>query len=133
MSSGAVRTVEQFSARVNAHDVEAIASLLTPQHCFIDSLGQRAQGRETLRAGWAAYFRMVPDYRLTADRVLHEGADVVVIGHARGTYSADGTLRAANAWWTPAAFRARVEGGLLAEWQVYADNEPMRRCMQRKV
>jgi len=32
---------------------------------------------------------------------------------------------------TPAALRALMRGTLVAEWQVYADNEPIRRCMQR--
>jgi limonene-1,2-epoxide hydrolase len=56
---------------------------------------------------------------------------VVMLGKARGTYSTDGTLKAENRWETPAAWRAVVEGGLVAEWRVYADNEPMRELMRR--
>jgi hypothetical protein len=58
-----------------------------------------------------------------------------MLGVARGTYSPDGQLRAENRWETPAAWRALVEygpaeDGLVAEWRVYADNEPMRRLMR---
>jgi len=54
-----------------------------------------------------------------------------MLGKARGTYSSDGELKAENRWETPAAWRAVVEGGLVAEWRVYADNEPMRKLMRQ--
>jgi uncharacterized protein (TIGR02246 family) len=129
MSAAAI--VQAFIACINAHDADAIAAALTPDHVFIDSLGTRVTGRETMREGWRAYLRMVPDYCLIVTRVFSDGADVVVTGEARGTWSADGSLQATNAWVTPAACRARVEAGLIAEWQVYADNEPLRRCMRQ--
>ena len=53
-----------------------------------------------------------------------------MLGRARGTYSTDGTLKDENRWETPAAWRALVEGGLVAEWRVYSDNEPMRERMK---
>jgi uncharacterized protein (TIGR02246 family) len=122
-----------FIACINAHDADAIAAALTPDHVFIDSLGTRITGREVMREGWRAYLRMVPDYRLSVVKVFGDGADVVVIGEAQGTWSADGSLHAHNAWVTPAAFRAQVRDGLIAQWQVYADNEPIRRRMQQRV
>jgi ketosteroid isomerase-like protein len=125
----ATQTAQRFVAHINSHDVDAIAALLTPDHRFIDSLGGEARGREALRDGWRQYFRMVPDYRIDVDRVLVDGAHVVLLGVARGTYSADGALHAENAWSTPAALRALIHDGLVAEWQVYADNEPIRRRM----
>jgi hypothetical protein len=33
-------------------------------------------------------------------------------------------------WSCPAACRARIDGPLVAEWQVYADNEPLRQVMK---
>ena len=73
---------------------------------------------------------MLPDYRVDVARSFCDGSDVVLIGAARGTYTADGSLEPSNAWSTPAAWRARIRDGLVAEWQVYADNEPLRRCMR---
>jgi len=117
--------------RINAHDVDGLAALLTTDHRFIDSMGTESSGRATLRVGWEQYFRMVPDYRVDVERAFSEGRDVVLIGVARGTYTSDGVLRAENRWTTPAAWRAQVQDELVAEWQVYADNEPMRRCIAR--
>jgi ketosteroid isomerase-like protein len=124
--------VRAFIARINAHDADAIAAALTCDHLFIDSLGTRITGREVMREGWRAYLRMVPDYRLSITKVFVDGADVVVTGQAQGTWSVDGSLHAHNAWVTPAAFRAQLRDGLIAEWQVYADNEPIRRRMQQR-
>ena len=125
----ATQTVQRFVAHINSHDVDAIAALLAPDHRFIDSLGGEARGREALREGWRQYFRMVPDYRIDVERVLEDGPHVVLLGVARGTYSVDGTLQGKNAWSTPAALRALIHNGLVAEWQVYADNDPIRQRM----
>lgn len=127
----ALEVALRFVDRINAHDVDGLAALLTADHRFVDSLGAESAGREPLRSGWRQYFSMVPDYQVGVARTFAEGADVVLLGTARGTYTADGTLRAANAWSTPAAWRARIRGELVAEWQVYADNEPIRRCIAR--
>jgi uncharacterized protein (TIGR02246 family) len=125
----ATQTVQRLVAHINSHDVDAIAALLTPDHRFVDSLGGVTQGRDALRAGWRQYFRIVPDYQIQVDRTLADGPLVVLLGVARGTYTTDGTLSAQNTWSTPAALRALIREGLVAEWQVYADNEPIRRRM----
>ena len=39
---------------------------------------------------------------------------------------------AENAWKTPVALRAFAEDGKVADWRVYADNEPLRRLMAGK-
>jgi hypothetical protein len=74
---------------------------------------------------------MVPDYRIDVDRILADGPHVVLLGMARGTYTSDGILRPYNAWSTPGAWRASIADALIDEWQVYADNDPIRRCMAR--
>jgi ketosteroid isomerase-like protein len=121
--------VRAFVGRINARDVDGLAALMTEDHRFIDSLGQVVSGREAMRAGWRQYFAMVPDYRLLVDEWLCEGAVVVLFGTAGGTYSPDGVLKAVRGWTTPAACRAVVRGRQLAEWRVYADNEPIRQLM----
>jgi hypothetical protein len=98
-------------------------------HRLIDSLGAELAGQDRLRQGWEAYFRLVPDYRIEVQRTLADGPVVVLLGVARGTYTRDGTLRREGAWSTPAAWRALVAGDRVAEWQVYADNDPIRRRM----
>jgi hypothetical protein len=72
---------------------------------------------------------MVPDYEVTIEETISSGPAVVMLGIARGTYTRDGQLHPENRWQTPLAVRARVKDGLLEEWRIYADNEPMRRLM----
>lgn len=128
MSDGAVTVAHAFVRAINRQDAEAVANLMSPQHRFTDSLGNLFQGREAMRVAWAAYFRLVPDYSLAIEESYAEGPIVVMVGVAQGTYSSDGTLQEANRWKTPVALRALVEDGLVAQWQVYADNEKMRRA-----
>ncbi len=126
-----VHVIQRFVERINVADVEGVARLMTEDHRFVDSLGNVVNGREAMTKCWAAYFGMVPDYRLTADEWLSEGPVVVMVGTAGGTFSPDGSLRPEHRWTTPACCRALVRGELVAEWRVFADNEPIRRLMAR--
>ncbi len=132
MSDSAIPIAQAFVRAINRQDVAAIAEMMSPDHRFTDSLGNVFAGREKMRAAWAAYFRMVPDYSLAIEEFYSSGPVVVMLGLAQGTYSADGKLEEENRWQTPAAVRATVQGGLVAEWQVYADNEPIRTKMRRQ-
>jgi ketosteroid isomerase-like protein len=131
MSTLAMNVAMAFVRAINRQDVEALVGLMTPAHRFIDSLGNVVTGREAMRAGWTAYFKMVPDYSVAIEETLTDGSVVVMLGVAQGTYTMDGTLREENRWQTPVAVRAATEDGLLAEWRVSADNEPMRLIMAR--
>jgi len=121
-----------FVSADNRHDVAELARLMTGAHRFIDSLGNIVQGNDKMRAGWAGYFRIVPDYTVFVNETFSDGSTVVIFGLARGTYSEDGkTLLPKNVWQTPIALRAQIEEGNVAEWRVYADNEPIRRLMNQ--
>ena len=126
-----LETVQRFVEHINHHDIAAATSVMTPDHRFIDSLGSVVAGRDQVRDAWQRYFGMVPDYRIAVEHSFTDGPTVVVLGTASGTYRPDGTGDSANTWQTPAAWRSVVRGGLVAEWQVYADNEPMRQQMRR--
>jgi ketosteroid isomerase-like protein len=128
-----LQVTQAFIERINAADVAGLAAMMTEDHCFIDSLGNSVNSREVMKGGWAGYFGMVPDYRLDAEKWLCDGAIVVMLGVASGTYSPDGTRQPERHWSTPAAIRAIVRGDLVAEWQVYADNEPIRKLMRAAV
>ena len=135
----------QFVEAINRQDVDALVSLMTADHRFTDSLGNTARGRESMREGWTLYFQMVPDYRLEIEETYVNDSGVVMLGIAGGTYShgfesvratgmptilPDGTSKVLNKWQTPAAVRARIEDGLVAEWSIFADNEPVRKLMR---
>jgi ketosteroid isomerase-like protein len=104
---------------------------MSAEHRFVDSLGNVVSGREKMRAGWAGYFRMVPDYSIAVEECFCEGPVVVLLGEAEGTYAPGGALKPENHWTAAVALRAQVEDGLVSEWRVYADNEPMRERMRK--
>lgn len=139
-SSGhTAETVAQaFLRAINRQDPDRLSELMSPTHRFIDSLGSVTEGREKMREAWTAYFRMVPDYAIAieeyypADALTGNDPVVIMMGVASGTYTRDGHLDAKNRWDTPIAIRALIEDGLVSEWRVYADNEPMRRLMAGK-
>lgn len=118
-----------FVDAINAHDLDTLAGLMSEAHRFVDSLGTVVEGRERMRNGWAAYFQMVPDYAVVVEETFCDGPTVVLLGLARGTYAKREHASSENRWQTPAAWRAHVENDKLAEWRVYADNEPIRRLM----
>jgi len=123
---------QAFVKAINRQDVDALAELMTPSHRFIDSLGGVTEGREAMRAGWTGYFRMVPDYAIEIEETFCDGPVVVMLGVVGGTYAPDGQLSEENRWRTPAALRAVIEDGKVAEWRVYADNEPIRQVIAKR-
>jgi hypothetical protein len=70
---------------------------------------------------------MFPDYRVSHTDVF--SGVVAAFGSAEGTLAARGELPKENHWNAPAAWRAVVRDGLIAEWQVYADNQSARKIM----
>jgi ketosteroid isomerase-like protein len=127
-----IEVVRSFVDRINARDVDGIVALMSPNHRFIDSDGRIYKGRETMKDAWAGYFRFVPDYRVEVKEFFSEGPVVVLLGEAGGTYSPDGAMHDENKWSTPAAWRAQVGGEAIAEWRLYADQEPIRALVRRK-
>jgi len=129
----AQNVAEQFVNAINAHDIERLASLMTSDHRFIDSLGVVVEGRDAMREGWKFYFSMVADYNLDINRsfVAEDGkAEAMLVGVASGSYWSNGIKRPDSSWSAPVALRAVVRDDHIAEWQVYADNEPIREQMR---
>ena len=119
----AVPVVQAFIERINAHDVEGLAAFLSVDHHFIDSLGTVFVGRETLRQGWQAYFALVHEYNVSVHALAELAVGILLVGEAAGRSNG-------VAWTVPAAWRAVVRDGQVAEWQVYADNEPLRASLR---
>lgn len=130
-SQNAVELVLEFERLINAHNVEAIAGLLTEDSVFIDSLGQKIQGVGNLRGAWAGYFRMVPDYSISHSEIFSNGDNVAMFGIAQGTFARGVEMNTEDFWKTPSSWRAVVRGGKIAVWQVFADNEPIRAIMRK--
>ena len=107
-----------FATAINHQDVKSLVALMTIDHVFIDSWGQRTEGATPMGAGWHSYFAMCPDYWIRADHIVGEDSVVLAVGEAGGTI--DGI-----SWRIPAAWKAVVRDGKVAEWRVFADNKPV--------
>jgi len=124
------QTAQEFVRAVNAHNVQDIVALMSSDHVFIDSLGNRST-RPAIEAGWLQYFAMVPDYWIKVDQVVTDGNVAILLGTAGGTYVPEGEkMTARNKWETPAAWRTVIKDGKVSEWRVYCDNEPIREKMR---
>ena len=136
--------------RINSGDINALCDLMTEGHVFQDALGKRFIGRETMRQGWANYLKMVADYQVHADEFFQTDGRIAIFGTASGRYigphgpgvkAGNGAPVPANTsgvesalgpngfWEVPAAWRALAQDGKIAEWRVYADNQPLRKLM----
>jgi ketosteroid isomerase-like protein len=127
-----IDVVLQFERAINSRSAEAIVSLMTADGEFVDSLGARIQGAERLRSAWTGYFKMFPDYSISHAEIFSQGNIVAMFGEAQGTLALEGQIKPENFWKIPVAWRAVVENGKIALWQVYADNEPVRAVMRKR-
>lgn len=57
-------TILAFIDRINAHDVDGIAGLMSDNHTFIDAHGNQVDGKDKMTAGLARVLRLV-------SRLLH--------------------------------------------------------------
>ncbi len=122
--------VEKFVDRINAHDVDGLAALMSTDHVFIDSLGNKF-ARPAIETGWRQYFAIVPDYWVRVDRIVADEPALILLGTAGGTYVANGgVIRPENRWETPAVWRAVIRDEKVSEWRIFADNEPIRAKMR---
>jgi len=78
-----------------------------------------------MEAGWRGYFGMCPDYWIRTDDVMADGDVALAVGAAGGAI--DGV-----AWETPAAWKAVVREGKVAEWRVFADNKPVYEILAKR-
>jgi len=124
-STGTTETFERFVAAINSHDVEALVSLMTDDHLFVDSQENRTVGAESMRAGWRGYFAMCPDYWIAVKQNLSASDLVLATGEAGGNINA-------IEWRIPAAWQATIRDGKIAEWRVFADNKPVYEILARK-
>ena len=123
---------QAFIRAINRQDVDRLAELMSPAHRFVDSVSNVTEGKDRMCEAWTAYFRMIPDYAIAIEEYYPADPVVIMLGVASGTYTPDGPLHSENRWQTPIAIRALVEDGIITEWRVYADNEPMRTLIARK-
>jgi ketosteroid isomerase-like protein len=116
---------KQFVIAINNHDVNSLTALMTTDHVFVDSVGNRAHSATSMEAGWRGYFAMCPDYWIHTDYVMAELGVVLAVGEAGGTI--DGV-----SWRTPTAWKAVIRDSKVLEWRVFADNKPVYEILARR-
>jgi ketosteroid isomerase-like protein len=108
----------QFVTAINCHDVQALTTLMTPGHIFIDSLGNRMEGAVPMEGAWREYFAICSNFWIRTDTVVSKENVVLAVGEAGGSIQG-------VAWRTPTAWKAVILDGKVAEWRVFADNKPV--------
>ena len=93
-----MKPITDFAAAINSHDLEKIAAMMSDDHTFIDAHGNEMAGKETMKAGWASYFGLFPDYYIEIEQILGEGDLAAAYGYA-------GAGTGEEAWKIPAAWR----------------------------
>jgi len=129
MKASALDIALRFVDRISHRDPGGLAALMTEDHRFVDGLGQEVQGREQMEKGWAGYFSWFPDYSIHVDDAMSDGTVAALFGSAEGTYSATREQHTSAHWKIPAAWKAVVRDERIAEWRVYANNEPVWKVM----
>lgn len=117
--SNAHRLVAVFDACINTRDLEGLARMMSPDHCFIDSAGNAIVGKDACVEAWSVFFRSFPQYRNHFEAVLSRGNTVTMIGYTvcPGFPALEG----------PALWTADTGEGKLTKWRVYEDTPEERR------
>lgn len=111
-----MKTIRDFAAAINSHDLEKIAALMSDDHAFIDAHGNEMTGKETMKGGWGSYFQLFPDYYVEIEGIVTNADLAVAYGYADAGVEG-------KAWKIPAAWRAIAQDGKIKLWQVYADTK----------
>jgi ketosteroid isomerase-like protein len=130
MKTTAADIALEFIDRINSHDVPRLGALITEDHLFIDAQGNQVRGRRPIERSWRACFEWFPDYSIDVDQSFASGHIAVITGCAMGTYSLRGRMSQETRWKTPSAWQAAIRNEKIAEWRVYADNEPIWKIMR---
>lgn len=105
----------RFNDRINARDLQGLASLMSDDHAFIDSEGSAVSGKPACIDAWRGFFELFPDYRNVFASVRAQGDVVTIVGHS---VCSEPSLAG------PAVWTATIRGGQVTRWQVHADIPP---------
>jgi ketosteroid isomerase-like protein len=104
--------VAAFNAAINRQDIDALASLMTDDHEFVDTTGTVERGKAHCLDLWRGFFAQFPDYRNTFTRVSANNNEVVIVGYSTcSVKELDG----------PALWKAVIVNDNVAHWRVYDD------------
>jgi ketosteroid isomerase-like protein len=103
----------EFNDHVNEANLRALASLMSEDHRFIDSLGNMVSGKPACIAAWNGFFKAFPGYRNTFERFHEVDHTVVITGFSHCPNHMELT--------GPAIWTATVVADRLTEWRAFED------------
>ncbi len=109
--------VAQFNEGINVRDIHVLGSLMSEGHAFIDTAGNRYDGKDIALKAWSAFFELFPDYQNVFEQVIDTEDTVVAIGK---TTSSEKALEG------PALWTVAFDGDKIAEWRIYKDTPETR-------
>ena len=116
-----IEIVKSFIKAINDHNVDEIYNLMSDDHIFIDTYGDKFVGRKGMKEGWQNYYKMFPDYKVEILDIVENDSIIGLFGYASGTYKNIIDESNSNFWKTPASWKAIVENDKIKYWQVYCD------------
>lgn len=118
-----LKIVLDFIESINKANIDRLYELMTNDHEFIDSLGNRVIGNENVKNAWTGYFSLFPDYKVEITDTLQNDSIIVILGYASGTYKkTNKNFDNNNHFKVPASWKVIVVDKKVKLWQVYADN-----------
>jgi ketosteroid isomerase-like protein len=120
MPTSSETTALAFVAAINATDLDALRTLMTDDHTFIDARGNRFSGAETMISGWQYFFHAYPDYRIDIQQTFQGANHVALFGHASGKWRIDDRVLP-QSWKVSAAWLAEITTGRVRIWSVFCD------------
>ena len=106
-------TVSRFNDLINTRDIDGLSQMMTDDHIFIDTAGQRISGKPACVRAWTGFFAAFPDYRNHFERMIECEGVILVDGR-----SACSDPRLIG----PALWAVKLRDDLVSEWRVLQDN-----------
>lgn len=108
----------QFNDCINARDLEGLSRLMSDDHVFIDTAGDKVTGKRACLDAWKGFFDAYPGYRNLFDSLQEKDGVVAVAG--RSDCPGHPVLEG------PALWTAIVDGQLVTQWRVHDDTAEAR-------
>lgn len=107
--------VARFVEALNAHDADALESLIADDFAYIDSWREGIVGRETVMAALRPLLASDPQFGVDVEKVSYRAPHVLMSGKVNSAQFGEGRR---------AVWRVLCRGGLVAEWQSWAEGGP---------
>lgn len=130
-SESSLDIVKEYIKRINNHDLKGMLDITGEDASFIDSMGINTTGKKNMEQAWDLFLTFFPDYTIQVKDVISKNGMVAVFGTAKGTVATGGRILAENRFEIPASWTALVKEGKISKWRVYADNEPVRKLLEK--